>query len=645
MPTHIGPRLSLWGLLGGLAAAVLLGWWCVAPLLGASGLSEAQRGRLWLGLMALMLALGLAGAVLFGQWQASRRAARSLGQAAAQLRRGTWEDAVLGLRRNGAAAPAAFSALAQQLELLLGESERRWRARTELSAEWYFELDDQHRFCSLDADALIAKPAGRALGDLLGRRHDELPFLHAPAEGWDAFHGRLDRLEPLQDVEFEVDGLGGNTRGWVSVQARARRRRGGPFAGYEGVARDITQAKAAWRRLHDSEQRHALMASLSADWYWATDAQHRYTQPEAEMLRRFGSLAVRAVGRTRWETYPQALTPALWQQHRQDLDNQRPFRALEFAINDDDGRLRWVSISGAPRFDVDGRFLGYHGVGRDISLRKQSEALLLQHNRELQQAVASRTRELELANRDLDAFARQLAHELRSPLGQVQGLAGMLRQRLAAHLQEADAELLDLQCRAAQNMLATFEALLELARSSSEAIERRETDLSELAQEVIASLPSVQRASPVDWQVQGGLRAWAAPTQLRIVLHNLLGNAAKFTRQTAAPRVVFEGQAQSDGQVLYRIVDNGAGFESERAGRLFQPFTRLHAERDFQGTGIGLTIVQRIVQRHGGQIQAHGAPGLGACVEFTLGQREAPRHLFGLAPARPSSVEYAESSG
>ena len=95
-----------------------------------------------------------------------------------------------------------------------------------------------------------------------------------------------------------------------------------------------------------------------------------------------------------------------------------------------DGTAIWVSVSGAPRFDENGRFLGYHGVGRDITLRKKAEQMLMQHNRQLQSAVAARTRELEFANRDLEAFARHLAHELRTPIGHVQGLAELLRRRL-----------------------------------------------------------------------------------------------------------------------------------------------------------------------------------------------------------------------
>lgn len=634
-------RLRRASLLWVCVLAVVLGWWQLAPLFGVGGLSgSGARQRLVLGVSALMAALGSISVLAWVHWRAHRLSAHLLRRTARQLRRGDWEEAVHGMRDHQPAAPSGFGDLATQVEGVIGESERRWRARAELSSEWYWELDDRHRLSSLSADAPIAKPAGRALGDLLGRRHDELPFLRAPAGGWEAFHERMDRLEPLHEVEIEVDGPEKQARGWISLTGRPRYRRDGSYAGYEGVARDISEHKASWRRLQDSEQRYAVMAGLSADWYWATDAEHRYPAPDAELQRRFGSRAARTVGLTRWEVYPDALTPSQWQAHRDDLAARRAFRSLEFAIQHEDGSAQWVSISGAPRHDSQGRFVGYHGVGRDISLRKKAERMLIRHNRELQQAVAARTRELELANRDLDAFARHLAHELRTPLSHVLGLADLLRQRLAAHLEPADSELLDLQGRAARDMLATLEALLELARSSSEAIERREIDLTRLAEEVVATLPVLQRRAPVLWQVQPGLRVWASEPQLRIVLQNLLGNAAKFTRLTPSPIVCFECSTDAEGLPLFRVRDNGAGFDVSRAERLFQPFQRLHSQDEFHGTGIGLTIVQRVVQRHGGRIHAYSEAGQGARFEFNLGQRDAVRDAHAASAQWPvSSVE------
>lgn len=622
--------LVLMGLLG-LAAGVLAVA-SLAPVFAGQAIDADSRSNLVQGLGAGALCVLLLAALALSQWRAHRVASRTLRATVNELRRGAWESAVAGLRTPRREVPSAFGELANQVEGVLGESERRWRARAELSTDWYWEIDARCRLSNLSADAPIAKPAGRALGDLLGRRHDELGFMQAPAMGWNAFHDLLEKQEAFRDLELAVTGLGERRHGWLALSGRPRFHRDGSFAGYEGVARDISVTKEAFRRLQASEQRYAVMAGLSADWYWMTDELHRFPPPSTEMVRRFGQMVQRSVGQTRWEAYPDALPPEQWEAHRAELDARQPFRALEFAVQRDDGRTVWLSLAGAPRFDEQGRFIGYHGVGRDITLRKMTEQMLVQHNRELQLAVTARTRELELANRDLDAFARQLAHELRTPIGHVQGLAELLRQRLGARLQPSEGQLLDLQARAAHEMLVTVDALLELARSSSAAIERQPVDLSALARDVIAGLPAIERAAPVQWHVQDGLSAWASPTQLRIVLQNLLGNAAKFTRRAPQPSVAFTSQLDASGQLQLVVADNGAGFDSVQAQRLFQPFQRLHRQDEYSGTGIGLTIVQRIVQRHGGSISASGSPGAGARFTFTLGQREA----IGTTPASPA---------
>ncbi len=607
-------------------AAAGAGLWAAFRLATAvwnSSNGSVPRGPLLEGLVAAAACLGLLALLALAQWHARQLASRTLRATANELRRGAWESAVAGLRQPARAVPSAFGDLANQVEGVISESDRRWRARAELSSDWYWEMDARFKLSNLSADAPIVKPAGRALGDVLGRRCDELGFCDPPAIGWDAFHDVLERQESFRDLELAVRGLGGRPHGWIALSGRPRMHRDGTFAGYEGVARDVSAAKEAYRRLQASEQRYAVMAGLSADWYWSTDEHHRIPTPDAEMVRRFGQMAVRNAGKTRWEAFADALSPTQWAVHQEELRSLQPFRALEFAVQRDDGRTIWISLAGAPRFDERGQFIGYHGVGRDITLRKMHEQMLVQHNRELQSAVASRTRELELANRDLDAFARQLAHELRTPIGHVQGLAELLRQRLGARLQPEEAQMLTLQSNAAHDMLATLEALLELARSSTATIERQAIDLSALVHELIAALPLAVRQAPVQWEVQPEMHVYASAPQLRIVLQNLLSNAAKFTRDVSQPIVSVSGQHNADGQLLIRVADNGAGFEPSLAARLFQPFQRLHRDTEFHGTGIGLTIVQRIVQRHGGAITARGTPGVGAVFEFTLGQREA----------------------
>lgn len=591
--------------------------------LAASDLQDAVQSRqqaLGLGLQGVALTVALLLVVpIVGLRRERRQMRASLNEFSTHLGSGDWQGAVQTLREDrSSTTPSTFGALASGVEDLIGESERRWQARAELSADWYWETDERHRLSWLAGSVLPITSLGWSPADLMHKRRDELVFLAPPAEGWAAFHHRLDRHEPFRDLELHARSRDGRLGRWMAISGRPRHDRRGRFVGYEGVGRDISERKAAHERLAASEQRWSLMAGLASDWYWETDTEHRLLPLAPEFRRRYPVMTEHFEGRTRWELHADALTPEQWAEHRADLDARRPFRGLQFEADMGDGRLLWLSVSGIPRFDGQGRFLGYHGVGRDITVRKQAERLLMRHNEELQRAVAARTRDLEQLNLDLEAFSRQLAHELRTPISHVQGLAHLLEARAAARLNDEERQLIDLQVGAARHMRETVDALLQLARSTVQAMPMETVDLSALAREVVAELPALEREGPVQWDIAPGLVVTGSPAALRIVLVNLLGNAAKFTRRTAGARVTLGATADADGRLRLSVQDNGTGFPAEQAAKLFTPFTRLHADDTFHGTGIGLSIVQRIVERHGGRVAARGEAGRGACFEFTL---------------------------
>ena len=554
-----------------------------------------------------------------------------------------WREAVQRLRDERAGTPSAFDALASGMESVLGESERRWQALAELSADCYWETDRQQRLSWLSAAAPQLLAPGMDESALLGRRFDQVSLFRSPEQGWTTLHAGMARLESFRDVEFQVVVAGRPAR-WISISGRPRRDAQGGVLGFEGVGRDISQQRLAHEQLLASEQRWSTMTRLAADWYWQTDAEHRLLPFGPEQLKRVGSeLAERLEGKRRWEAYPAALTPQQWAEHRADLDARRPFRSLQLEVEATEGRWLWISLSGMPRFDASGRFLGYHGVGRDITARQQAQALLLRHNEALQRAVEERTHDLQQMNLDLDAFARHLAHELRTPIGHVQGLAQMLADRGASRLLAEDQELLQLQVQAAQRMRETVDALLSLARSTLQPMPLQDVDLSALAHEVAAELPAISRRAPLRWHIQLDMHVTANAAALKIVLLNLMGNAAKFTRDGATPRARIGLRAEGSERLRISVQDNGVGFDPDRAPQLFKPFARLHPREDYAGSGIGLSIVQRIVERHGGSVEAAAEPGRGACFEFTLPAIAAPvspPDAIGTAPA-PQSLARA----
>ena len=525
---------------------------------------------------------------------------------------------------SGASWPAIsrFGSVAREVETALGERERRWQARMRLSADWHWETDTGLCFTWVSRDLASLGKLGVQPSDLIGRRLDAVPLFAAPEGGWALVNERVAQRKALRDLVLEVRRPGRHSV-WVVLNGRAHRDEAGQFAGYEGVGRDVTEQRLAYLKLAESEHRHALMAELAVDWYWQTDVEHRFEQHGPAALDVLGERAIEAVGQTRWGCHPEGASDAEWAAHRADLNAHRPFRGFEYAIRQPSRGLRWISIAGQPRFDARGAFIGYHGVGRDITLRKRAERVLLNRNQALERLVAERTAELEHSNRDLEAFSRQLAHELRTPIGQIAGLADLLKSRAWERLHDDEREWLRLQGQAAREMSHTVTALLELARSASTALLLEPVDLTALAQAVIEDLPWVERKAPIEWSIEPGLAAHCSAALARVALMNLLGNAAKFTRDMTEPRIEFSRDANA-AEGGFVIADNGAGFDAEHAATLFQPFVRLHRSEQFQGTGLGLSIVRRLVERHGGTVTAQGEPGRGARFAFRFAPPREP---------------------
>jgi PAS domain S-box-containing protein len=249
----------------------------------------------------------------------------------------------------------------------------------------------------------------------------------------------------------------------------------------------------------------------------------------------------------------------------------------------------------------------------EVALR-QSEQRYRQLSEELERKVAARTADLDAANRELEAFSYSVSHDLRAPLRHVEGFAKLLQERHAAGLAEEAHGYLGRMREAAGRMDKLIQDLLEFSRVSRAPLGRRDIDLSALAKAVAAEVSGTAADRVVEWRIAEGLRAHADPGLMRIVMENLLGNAWKYSRGT--PNAVIELGATPAGEFLVR--DNGAGFDAAQAGSLFQPFRRLHGAEEFEGSGVGLATVKRIIERHDGRVRAEGSLGAGAVFYFTL---------------------------
>jgi signal transduction histidine kinase len=258
------------------------------------------------------------------------------------------------------------------------------------------------------------------------------------------------------------------------------------------------------------------------------------------------------------------------------------------------------------------------GVIQDVSEREQARLALQHVNEELEERVMERTAELRQHVRELEAFSRTAAHDLRSPVRAVSGLSEILIETHAEHLGDDGREMLERMAHAAQRMGELIDALLRLSKLSHAPLYRVDADLSAMAHEVAQSLREAEPQRQVEFHIAEGLHTLADRPLIRSVIDNLVRNAWKFSREREVARIEV-GQVQRQGRTDFFVRDNGCGFDMGQASRLFSAFYRLHDEQRFGGSGLGLSIAQRIVQRHGGDIWAEGERERGATIYFTLG--------------------------
>ncbi len=268
----------------------------------------------------------------------------------------------------------------------------------------------------------------------------------------------------------------------------------------------------------------------------------------------------------------------------------------------------------------------------DLAREANRTATRLREAREREQAARGRERQLlmesrrqataaEAANKELEAFSYSVSHDLRAPLRAIDGFSQALLEDYSESLPAKGQDYLRRTRAAAQRMAELIDDLLRLARVTRAELRREKVDLSAIATSVITDLRQRATERLVEVRVQPDVGADADPRLIRITLENLLGNAWKFTAGTANPTIEF-GLREEDGKCSYFVRDNGAGFDMKYVERLFGAFQRLHSDKEFPGTGIGLATVQRIIARHGGRIWAEASVGSGATFHFTLSHEQ-----------------------
>jgi PAS domain S-box-containing protein len=358
------------------------------------------------------------------------------------------------------------------------------------------------------------------------------------------------------------------------------------------------------------EQLMALLDNTSAVIYMR-DTDGKYLLVNREYERLFNVRRQDIVGLTDHDLFPMAVADEFRANDLMAISLGSPVRMEETAPGED-GERTYITVK-FPLVDKDGKAYAIAGISTEITERKRAEEEVRRLNEELEQRVRYRTAELEASTRELDAFAYSVSHDLRAPLRSLAGFSEVLLEDYADRLDETGRRYLERIEVNAQRMAQMIDDLLNLSRATRVELRREPVDLTASAREVLTDLRDADPDRTVHATVEDGIATTGDPDLIRLVLYNLLGNAWKFTAKSEDARI----RVAIDGNVV-TVADNGAGFDMRYAGKLFDPFQRLHAAADFEGTGIGLAIVHRIVHRHGGRIWARSEPGQGATFYFTF---------------------------
>lgn len=386
------------------------------------------------------------------------------------------------------------------------------------------------------------------------------------------------------------------------------------------LANDVTEKEKQARALQESEARKSDILHTAMDCIITIDEQGTVTEFNPAAEKTFGYRREEAVGRK----LADLIIPEEFREpHKQGL---RRFAATgKGNIIGKRLELEAVRASGE-RFPVEltivvNRYVGqiwFTGFARDITQRKRAENEILELTQNLEQKVIERTQRLDALNKELEAFSYSVSHDLRAPLRAIDGFSQALLDDFTDRLDDKARHYLGRVRTATQRMGALIDDLLNLARVSRSTVSRKNLDLSRMAEEIVQELREHFPGRRIDVEIQPDMIVNADRSLLKVVMGNFLSNAWKYTSKRSHAHV-HVGMVEEDGDTAVYVRDDGAGFDMRYAGKLFGAFQRLHATSEFEGNGIGLATVQRIVNLHGGRAWARGEVDKGATFYFTLG--------------------------
>jgi PAS domain S-box-containing protein len=422
------------------------------------------------------------------------------------------------------------------------------------------------------------------------------------------------RLERYQTERLRKDGR----RIAVSLTISPLKNAEGDVVGASIISRDVTEQRQAEKALALSEERYRSLASATTHIVWCTSSKGEVIE-DIPMWRQFTGQSPDEVQGMGWIA---ALHPEDRERNTEvwlKAVGYRSFYHTEYRMRRYDGQYRWMAVHGVPVLDSGGGIREWVATCADIQDRKQAEEEVRALNEELEQRVIRRTEELQAANRELEAFAYSVSHDLRAPLRAVDGFSRILLEEYSPELPEKARHYLTVARKNALQMGELIDDLLAFSKLSRHPLSMQSIAPGDLVRQALDELRADQEGRCIQITVGDLPPCQGDPRLLKQVLINLLSNGFKYTRNREIARIEVGALTPAGGHSpVYYVRDNGVGFDMRYADKLFGVFQRLHGAQEYPGTGVGLAIVQRIVQRHGGQVWADAAVNQGATFYFAL---------------------------
>lgn len=504
----------------------------------------------------------------------------------------------------------------KRAEAAVRESERRFRLLVESSPDAIY-VQTGGRFVYLN-EAAVHLFGAQAAEDLLGKPF--LDRLHPEFHGIVRDRVRLldeerSSVPRLEEIYLRLDG----TAVPVEVSAVSIH-----FEGKDGAlvfVRDITERKRAEELIRHLNDHNKLILNSAGQGILGLDLQGNMSFANEAAAKMLGHPIEELIGRCSHSTWHHT-KPDGTPHPREECPIYAAYK--DGVVHRNDSEVFWRKDGTA--FPVEyvsspiregGELVGAVVVFQDIAERKRAEAEIRTLSAGLERRVRERTAQLEDANKELEAFSYAVSHDLRAPLRAVDGFSAIVLDRYGSQLDAQGQHYLKRVREGTTRMNALIKDLLTLSRITSSELHAQTVDLSALARTVAAELQRTQPERQVEFVIANVVVAEGDPGLLRAALENLLGNAWKYTSKHGTARIEF-GMIAPNGRQVYFVRDDGAGFDMAYVNKLFGAFQRLHSADEFDGTGIGLATVQRILHRHGGRIWAEGAVEQGATFYFTI---------------------------